>query len=377
MLMNISLGNIPSRWAHTMQIMKMAEALSQQVDDFGLLVQCHPDNRYGLEQRLFEHYGILEPFDIHVSNDEALPTDPIFEGYHYPEFQESAATYASVMPVKFVFTRACQAAVATIEDGIPTIVETHVTPDHPDLKCLLPVANRSAFRGLVTISNILKKYYVEAGIPESNILVWPDAVNLESFDSIASQAAAREMLELKPAQPLAVYCGHLYANRGIEEILAAAEQVPEVDFLIVGGWPKDVAQRQAEAKHLDNVRFTGFVNNGLVPYYLKASDLLLMPFSRDCPSAAYMSPMKLFEYMAAARPIVATDLEAIRLHLDHERNAWLCQPDDGAALAQAIRKLISLPNLAEHCAQQARLDVAEFTWQNRARAIVERFGIDC
>jgi glycosyltransferase involved in cell wall biosynthesis len=375
MLLNISLGNIPSRWAHTVQIMKMAEAWGSCISDFQLLIQAHPQNQAFLDLNLFSHYGVTEPFAFHALLDESLPLDPIFEGYHFPSFQERAAQYAIDQGVRAVYTRACQAAAICIKAGIPTLCETHVTTDHPDFKSLLSIAHEPAFRGLVTISELLESWYVEAGMPVEKILVWPDAVNLATFDKPENQKTARAQLGIESELPIAVYCGHLYANRGIEEILVAAKQLPEVSFLIVGGWSKDVAVRKAESKHLNNISFTGFVDNAQVPAYLKAADILLMPFSRACASAPYMSPMKLFEYMAAERAIIATDLEAIKQHLTHGNNALLCEPDNGAALANAIQALCDDTTLAATLATNARRDVSRFTWRNRVASILDHFPL--
>jgi glycosyltransferase involved in cell wall biosynthesis len=143
---------------------------------------------------------------------------------------------------------------------------------------------------------------------------------------------------------------------------------------MIGGWDEDIARLKADAGALSNVFFTGFLPNRQVPAYLNASDVLLMPYPATCETAEWMSPMKLFEYMAAGRAIVATDLPAIRMHLEHGRNAHLVSSGDAAGMADAIRCIISDGDYAHRLGQAARSDVAPYTWHNRARAVMARFG---
>jgi glycosyltransferase involved in cell wall biosynthesis len=80
--------------------------------------------------------------------------------------------------------------------------------------------------------------------------------------------------------------------------------------------------------------------------------------------------MKMFEYMAAHVPIVATDLPSLREVLDHGRNAWLVAPDDVHALAGGLRQVLDDPGLALKLAAAAADDVSSFTWDKRAGSIL-------
>ena len=91
-------------------------------------------------------------------------------------------------------------------------------------------------------------------------------------------------------------------------------------------------------------------------------------------SNAYTSPLKLFEYMASGRPIVASDLPSIREILTHERNALLIAPGNPQALTAAIRRLIEDRALGERIARQALEDAREYTWDRRAARLEALFG---
>jgi glycosyltransferase involved in cell wall biosynthesis len=85
-----------------------------------------------------------------------------------------------------------------------------------------------------------------------------------------------------------------------------------------------------------------------------------------------MSPLKIFEYMAAGVPILATDLPSLREVLRHDANAWLVPPGDPAALAAGIEVLASQPERHRRLAATALQDVQQYTWQRRAAAILEQ-----
>ena len=115
------------------------------------------------------------------------------------------------------------------------------------------------------------------------------------------------------------YCGNTYRGRGIEILVRAAAQMPEVEFLIVGGRERDNAlwREMARQSGATNFRMEGFVEQREVSAYLRASDVLVMPYSsgvtiRDGTEAGeFTFTLKLFEYMAAGKPIVATSVPSV------------------------------------------------------------------
>jgi glycosyltransferase involved in cell wall biosynthesis len=125
--------------------------------------------------------------------------------------------------------------------------------------------------------------------------------------------------------------GHLYAGRGADLFLALATEFPQASFVWVGGQTEDIETWKSRAQS-DNVTFTGFIPNQDLPLYQSAADVLLMPYSHSimgssgtADSTSVASPMKMFEYMAAGRAIVTSDLPVIREVLN-EKNAVFCEP---------------------------------------------------
>jgi glycosyltransferase involved in cell wall biosynthesis len=204
--------------------------------------------------------------------------------------------------------------------------------------------------------------------------VAPDGVDLERFIPEKSEAEARRLVGLPQDVFLLCHCGHMYPGRGAEELLEALVSLPNVMLELVGGSPEDIERVRRHAVDLGvegRVRFMGTVPNGKVPLYLWAADALLMPYTSRVPTQRSMSPLKMFEYMAARRPIVATDFPAIREVLRHRENAILVKPDSPAALKAGIQAVREDPRQAERLAAPARQDVEEYAWERRANKILE------
>jgi glycosyltransferase involved in cell wall biosynthesis len=125
----------------------------------------------------------------------------------------------------------------------------------------------------------------------------------------------------------------------------------------------------------DRIDFTGFIPHHRVAGAIADSAAAVIPLP-DNPMARYFtSPLKLYEYMAAGLPIVATDLPAIREVLRHDQNALLVPPGDAPAMAAALDRLLSEPELAERLRSRAFEDVKDRTWASRAAIIAERLDV--
>lgn len=170
-----------------------------------------------------------------------------------------------------------------------------------------------------------------------------------------------------------VYAGHLYPWKGVGTLLDALPLLPGVQATVVGGHPKepDLERLQDRAAQLgvgDRVRFTGLVEPPCVAALLGEADVLVLPNVQTTISAAYTSPLKLFEYMAAGRPIVASDLPALREVVDEE-SAVLVEPGRPDALAAGIARLLDDRGLGHRLAARARLLVEEYSWAKRAERL--------
>lgn len=356
-------------------MMKMAEALNPRVKRFALVTQCDWRALFRPRFDFFSWYGIQRPFRIIRLPLLKRQSSPIIEETVFERFDRLAPRYAWLAGADLVYTRSARQAEQCVRLRLPVILESHMHAGEWGMPFLRTIANSPFLRGVVTISPVLKEMYVEAKVPEEKILVAYDAVDLARFQFRIPTEELRSRLGLSLGRPLAVYCGHLYENRGVDTIVTVAQMLSEVDFLFVGGWEKDVDSWKERTQGISNVRFIGFVPNLKVPEYLSVADLLLMPYSSKCSAAGWLSPMKLFEYMAAQRPIIASALPPFDPILRHGENAWLVPPDSPSALAQAIDYLLQQPALRESLARKAYRDVQDHTWDKRVERIWKYFGL--
>jgi glycosyltransferase involved in cell wall biosynthesis len=156
--------------------------------------------------------------------------------------------------------------------------------------------------------------------------------------------------------------------------LELAADLPQYHFLWVGGRPNDVEQWRNKLREsgLENVTFAGFISNKILPQYQAAAEILLMPYRKDMRASSgqnpekYFNPMKMFDYMAAGRPIITSTLPVIREVLDEEK-AVFCPPEDVAAWSKAITQLMKDSEKRELLGQHAREEVTQYTWVERAK----------
>ena len=221
---------------------------------------------------------------------------------------------------------------------------------------------------------------------EERALVMGEGVDLAAYAALPAPDLCRARLGLPVDRPIVAYVGRFRTynqEKGIPELVRAMASVPVVGgndpLLVCVGGPMDgvpAYRREAHAAGTpeDRLHFVDRVPSHEVPYWIRAADVAVMPFPASDHSARYMSPMKVFEYMAAGAPIVATDLPAVRDVLEHDRNAWLVPPGDVDALGRGIGELLLDAERARRLATQARLDVEPYDWTMRAHRLLAFAG---
>jgi glycosyltransferase involved in cell wall biosynthesis len=380
---------VPSEKAHVYQIFQMLEAFAQSGVDVTLvypkranlpaLPEVDPVQLYGLRAKpALQPLVTLDPVRLVTIDLPALNRPPIPQlafAVQSATFALSCGWHARASGVELLYSRdwpmLLAAGVAAPRASL--VWEAHDLPlrrlSRAALRRLLP-----RLAGIVAISNGLRDELVDWGVNTGRILVAPDAVNLDRFSSVPDRTQVRSLLGIQENARLVVYTGHLYRWKGAHTLALASRCLPEdVQVCVVGGTPADLRDFRSfvDREHLEGVRIAGHVPPGEVPLWLAAADVLALPNSAtEAISARYTSPLKLYEYMAASRPIVASDLPSLREVLRHGQNAWLVRPDAPGALAEGIRHLLSEPELAHQLAAQARRDVAGCTWDARAAQIV-------
>ncbi len=381
----IAPSEIPARRANSMQVMKMAQAMVNLGHDLRLAAPYSGKRQLRQQddaewEELAHHYGLQRRFPI-----DRLPARQSFRRYDYGI---RAVRWAKSWSADLVYSRLPQAAAASSQLGLPAVLEMHDFPQGNVGPWLFRLFMRGhGRRRLIVITHSLADdLSARLGAPAQPpfTIVAPDGVDLARYANLPEANTARSLLRTRYGLAveidgfLAGYTGHLYHGRGANHMLALAALLPEVIFLLVGGDPEDVAALRDKASQLglSNVIMTGFMPNADLPVYQAACDLLLMPYQKEVAAssggdiARYLSPMKLFEYLACGRPILSSDLPVLREVLNPS-NAVLLPPGDLDAWVAAIRALCANPNRRAELGERARIDASRHTWEERAGRVLE------
>jgi glycosyltransferase involved in cell wall biosynthesis len=223
--------------------------------------------------------------------------------------------------------------------------------------------------GYVTITAALARELQERIGDVRDVHVVPDGARVSAspaFDWIGPRGGTETNVA-----PLVLYAGHLYPWKGVDVLIEALALAPSLRGRIVGGHAAepDLPRLQARVQQLalaGRVEFTGFQPPSAVAASLRDADVLALPNRGTAVSARYTSPLKLFEYLAAGRPIVASDLPALREVLRDNENARLVPPDDPQALAEALLAVTRDATMAVRLARGAFETASEYSWDRRA-----------
>jgi glycosyltransferase involved in cell wall biosynthesis len=166
-------------------------------------------------------------------------------------------------------------------------------------------------------------------------------------------------------------------------MLEAARTMKQVQFICIGGRDFEVDHYVGlvHASGLNNVQFLGYVPNSKLPNYLSSADILIAPYTRECQAIdgmrtiEYASPLKLFEYMAAGKPIITSNVGAIPEVIEHERNGLLVNPGSVREFIAAVDRLLTDQNLAQRLGRAAREDSFAYSWEARCSRILTFAGV--
>ncbi len=380
---------VPTEKAHGLQIFQNAEALA----DAGAVVELWAARRVNTpEMRAitdpFAHYGVKQNFRlILLPTLDLLPLVPgrsdklaqIIFGIQWLTFTLIAALRVIVTRPDAIYTRDSLIAVACGLFARRVGYEPHTISTGRIGRTLQNWASERA-AAIFPVTQKLADDLIAQGAARDKITVVPDGVRAARFADVPDQAAVRAHIGWGADRFIVGYLGRLHTmnmEKGVGTLIDALLQVPGASIALVGG-PDDMANAFREdwikrGGDPEGFLYAGQVAPDDVPRHLAAFDVCAMPLPFTPHFAYYASPLKLFEYMAARRAIVATDLPSFREILTDDENALLTPPSDANALADAVRRLQADPVLRERLAENAYAQVmAEFTWAARARRITAR-----
>lgn len=358
---------LPSERAHGHQVAAVCDALAALGHDVTIFCP-YRKNVIGEDYWAYHHadknvkvkyLGTFDPIDSFIPKVLQLPilNAGLRKGISC-ELRDSS--------FEIVYTRTPALLSSLLQTEIPVILELHTLPNR----------GQSAFASrcnmcklIVCLTTPMKEELVRWGVSRDRILVEPDAVDLEKFAS---------MPDSKKTDVFTVgYVGSLKTmghDKGVGLIVQAVDHIrsggKRIAKKIAGGPASAIASMCAADQHKEE--YLGFLNQEEIKHLYTSCDALIYPapksdhpyFLRDT------SPLKIFEYMAANRPIIAADLPPIHDILD-DSTAYFFTPGDSEDLAQVIQHVMDYPDEAKKKADSARKRVENYTWEKRMKRIID------
>ncbi|MDQ0849751.1 glycosyltransferase involved in cell wall biosynthesis [Arthrobacter sp. B3I9] len=233
---------------------------------------------------------------------------------------------------------------------------------------------------VVTLGHAMKANIVAAGIPAEKVLIAPNAVGGPFLEEPLDTAGARRELGLAEDGLYIGTVSSLVGYEGLDDLVRAfavlAPKFPQLRLLIVGDGVAGPALREQvrELGLADKAVFTGRVPRALTPLYHQALDVFVVP-RKNLDVTRAVTPLKPVEALASARPVVGSDLPALREIIDDGGNGLLVPAASPGELTDAIAVLLSDGGRRESMGRAGRATVlAERTWAANALALATRYA---
>ncbi|KKQ57725.1 MAG: Glycosyl transferase group 1 [Parcubacteria group bacterium GW2011_GWA2_38_13] len=358
---------IPTEKAHGIQIMKMCEAFSRQCS-VELIVPTKKDV-LNANKDPYSYYKVKKSFMV----KKIWSLDPYWlmklpQGI-YIKFQ--SVFFVASLCIYLLLRRKDRDIILYTRDEylLPfiqffskkVIWEAHTLPKNK--KWYIKYWNRC--HAIVAITEILKNELVENGIEKDKIIIARDGVDIKSFSMPMNKNECRKKIGLPENKKIIIYTGHLYDWKGAQTLADASVYLDESYHIVFVGGTKYDADKFIQANiNKSNISIIGHIAYSEIPYYIIASDALIIPNSaKNKISVSYTSPLKFFEYLTSRKPIIASDIPSLHEIGEKFKGIFYFKADDPKNLSEIIKTL-------DMNATYMR-DLREYSWEKRAENIIK------
>tara|TARA_B100001123_G_C15256171_1_gene1004733 strand:+ start:690 stop:1811 length:1122 start_codon:yes stop_codon:yes gene_type:complete len=355
--------NILSNFANSKQIYNTCNEIGRLHDNFEVFF-----NRYNIISKEDFHSKIKEKYN--EINFQVSST------YNYKFFWNdfSYAIYVSfryLFKNDIFFTRQDWIGLFLTLLGKKVYFEAHdFDSKRLCLRIMKKLITKKTNLNIIVISKALKDEFRKHNFKNS-INVIHDGVDLKKF-VIKSKNEARIKLGIDLKDKVILYSGALRSGRGVMRLIEIARITKDKKFYILGGRNKERLQYLKEkSKDLDNIFFKGYVSEFKLIDFMNAADIFLMPHQKHCDIIKYTSPLKMFEYLAMGKPIVASDFPVFKEVLKDKNNSLLAKYDSAKDFSNKIHSLFQKNELYDYISNNAIDSVIKYTWEARAKNILE------
>lgn len=336
-----------------------------------------PEERKACYRRLSEFYHVGDGFDIKLTIPPSRKRVEK-EGVDPHAWQVNDQINHHVLPYTAVFhSRDPAINILCHQHKVPFIYEDHSESFHTSVRRPDEAQLNSPYcLAIIAIAPAVKTRLVGMGIDEERILVVESGLSPKSFDvSAPAYKRWRGFLLTGGYSHLAVYTGGMQEERDIRAAILAARDHPDCIFAFAGGHKKDLEAwfHLIAEEGIHNVRLLGYLSSGDALELQAAADILLYTRAEG-PRAFITSPLKLFEYFAAGKKVVAAHLPQLQSALEADMPVTWYRPGRNE-LSRKIREALNSEEPAPSVIDAARAYARQYTWKERQRRIIEFAGI--
>lgn len=372
----------PTEKAHGHQIARVGEALTKLGHDVTLV---SPGVRNTIHQEHTKYYHLKEKFEHkELSTFDALQSRIVPGRFAFlftmQSYRGSLREYFADTSFDLLYVRSPHLLSALLKTNVPVAIELHTLPRQGKSRF---VAQCNKCKLVVCLTNAMREELVEWGVKKSKTIVEGDAVDLDRFKKLPSVKSAKHHFNLPEDRPIVGYVGSLVTmdrvQKGVDVLINALKEMYKTDhkpFLFVVGGPEEWLDRYRKmALHAGltdhDFCFHGAVLPKLVPDAIAACDVCIYPSPK--PKHKYFlrdtSPLKLFEYAAAGKPIICADIPPVRDVFTKDMVRFF-HPGSVTSLAGAIREFMDDPKAAVSRTKNAQKEMNLHTWEKRMGRIM-------
>lgn len=370
---------LPTERAHGHQVARVCDALAKLGHDVTIFA---PFRRNPVKNTFWDfhnadksikmnHLGTFDPIDSWIPKILQLPALNFF-------FARALKKELTTTAYDVIYTRTPALLPTLLKTNIPVILELHTLPNR-DRGRFVECCNRCAL--IVCLTTPMRDELVSWGTDAKKSIVESDAIDMKFFENVPAGDYPTPD-QLPDDAKFVGYAGQIVSmglSKGITEMLDTLEILTKKEVhvfgKIAGPPPADEQLAKKLGKHPAPYFFYSFIPHDLISGFYASCDVLVYPAPKSSHSFFMRdtSPLKIFEYMAAGKPIVTADLPPIRDILD-ESTAFFCKPGDPQDLARAIKEALDSPEEAQKRAAAARKKVEQYTWDKRMQRILNVFS---
>lgn len=354
-ILYISGSQLPSKYANSVHVMKMCQALAEN-NIHTTLVGIGTDNN----SNLYKYYNVKETFKI--ARSKFISNNLIrFINYNWFCFNQIRANHNSTIYLRYFYP-----IIWCIIFNRPIILEFHGVSKSKIINYLIKSTfNSKHLISAVFITDKLLDIYKSKfkKLPLDKCIVLADCAD-----------EPNELIKNKDTKSIG-YVGHLYKGRGVELMIKIAETLPDTKFHIVGGHEKDVEIYKRISPI--NMHYYGFVTQSELSNIYGKFSIALAPYQNvvnigkaGVNTAVWMSPMKVFEYMSYKKAIILSDLPALHEIGEDNVHFLYVAPNNYKEWVNAILELQNNSCLFEKLINNSNQKFKrQYTWNNRAASI--------